>query len=429
MQEKNINFILNILLCFSIIVAASGFIKDLNFIEKSFSCDLFMRINSAKQLQNGINPYEVTYSKDGKTAFLYGIDSWNNTLSIATPVTLFLHSFIKNNNYICQQKLWLFTQWILILLTLILFSELAASGIKSKIICIFGLAFILGSDFWRLHVERGQIYVFYTFLMTLAYYISIKYKKYNFFSGVILGITSGFRLHTIFFSIPLLIFKSYKIFAGMISGFIISIFITVKLYGINIWKEYFNGVEYFNKILSGEITHTKTIINCVSPDFCFIPQGKIYFLNLPFSNSSIQYVLKNKLNYFISPKLLLIYLLLFLSVYSIILIRLKFKELNLTEVFFTGSCFLLLSEYFSTYCRFSYCNVIWILPFAFIIILYRRLSDLLFSKTAFILLFAIVFNSYPALFPDAVLISEYLMLLYFIVMNIQYLKSKKVKHI
>ncbi len=415
---KNNTQLLNYLLVFSIIVAGISFLEDFRLSKKTFNDDLFKRVYSAKLLQSGINPYTVIYSEDKETVSYYGIADDHSIVTNATPSSLFLHILLMSKDYITQQKLWFYLQWAMLLLILLVLYKMEGLTTKSQIVFIYVLAFIAGSYFWRLHVERGQIYILHCLFIIISYYFIMQKSKNEFLSGLILGIAASFRLHTIFISIPFILFKSYRVVAGIIIGFVSSVCFIIYNYGLKIWTGYFDGINLYNNSFFNLIKDTKPIIKCIDNAFCTVPDGVSVLLPLLYSNSSIQHILKDKYNILVSPLMLILFLFITFIAYIFVIKRFKVQALNYSELFFTGSCFVLLSEYFTVICRYSYCNVIWILTFALAVFSYRSLTDLFYSKSIIILLLGIYFSLNPGIFPDAILLSDYLMLIYFITINI-----------
>jgi hypothetical protein len=119
---------------------------------------------------------------------------------------------------------------------------LAASPIIISLVC---------SDIWLYNIDRGQMYVFYTFLFALMYYLYISKLKYNeFLSGVVGGLFILFRPFTGIAGLGFLLLGRKKWIAGCAVGFVAGILLFV-LPQPKVWQDYFAAMkEYVNENLN-----------------------------------------------------------------------------------------------------------------------------------------------------------------------------------
>jgi hypothetical protein len=61
------------------------------------------------------------------------------------------------------------------------------------VIASSGLGLMAASYVWRFHVERGQYYVFIVFLLVLAVYILLRYRRNHLGAGILLGLAIAMR--------------------------------------------------------------------------------------------------------------------------------------------------------------------------------------------------------------------------------------------
>ena len=226
MKKSEIDLILSILLIFAIFISITGFFNDISNTVKFGGVDLRNRVVGARLLIDKQDPYHYKWQKGDSPLFLDPRDNpdWKVNRVTVPPTVLMFHTSFSWLGYKIQRYLWLFVQWFLLLGSIFLFSKSSGSNAKSKLIWICGLFFVGSSFFWRLHVERGQIYILYVFLITLSYWIYTKKRNDSeIWSGIIAGIAMSLRPPLIVLSLPMLIYKRINFIAGNIIGIIIGI--------------------------------------------------------------------------------------------------------------------------------------------------------------------------------------------------------------
>jgi hypothetical protein len=392
------------LLIYSVLIAAVCLSFDTMNTLKYGAIDLRNRVVGARLLLKGEDPY---YFK------------WDND----TPEYYLLHAPFAKINYKTQQILWAIFQWIMLIFVIFIFSKIADSEIKSKIIWIISLLLIAGSFFWRLYIEKGQLYIFYVFLIVLAYWISKKDFKYNLLIvGILLGFTLSLRPPVILMGIPFLIYRKWKVIVGGIIGIIIGIASSFIIADFSIWKNYFSAMKIH------ELFHLGIIQSSISlhPNFNMIEgvKNSVISGNLPMIDSSFQEIFRRYLNIQIQSNILWISLIILILFFSFFLFRKRKQDISIEMIFFIGLTLVFLSEFFLPAARLSYNNVIWLPLLSFIIIIPKDLKKLLNFGLIF-LFSAFLFNSLYRIFFKFILLADFCMLLYIIIMMF-YLLEKEV---
>ncbi len=424
--KKYSNHLINAILIYSIFIAALCISFDTVNTLKYGAIDLRNRVVGSRLLLKGEDPYYFKWDNDTPEYYVDARDFYKDLpVSRVTvpPTFLLLHIPFAKIDYKTQQILWAIFQWMMLIFIIAIFSKMADSEIRSKIIWIIGLLCIAGSFFWRLYIEKGQLYVFYAFLIVLAYWISKKSFKYNLFiSGFILGLTISLRPPVILMGIPLLIFRKWKALIGSILGMIIGISSSFIVADLSIWKSYFSAMKIHEQFHLGII---KPIIE-LHPNFNIIEGVKNSVLSgdLPMIDSSFQEIFKRYLNIQVQSHILWISLIIIILFFSILLFGNRKKKISTEMIFLIGLTLVFLSEFFLPAARLSYNNVIWLPLLSFIIIIPKNMKRLLNFGLIF-LFSAFLFNSLYRIFFKFILLADFCMLLYIVIMMF-YLLEKEV---
>ena len=261
------------------------------------------------------------------------------------------------------------------ILSLIFFSKSTKDKLQLKLIWIVGLFFVGSSFYWRLHVERGQIYILYIFLISLAYWIYQRKIKYNdLLSGIVVGYTIILRPPVIMLNIPMLIYRKWKFLLGNIIGVIIGFSSSLLLVPISTWIKYYSAMQRHG------ILHTE-IMKTVNERYPFENIEEIVNLwvlpNIPIFDSSIQGIFKDFFGIVIGSQILLISLVCIMIICVFIMYKLCISHINISILFLLGSVLIFISEFFIPAARYSYNNVIWLVILSLIIINSKEILSLL----------------------------------------------------
>lgn len=357
---------LRIALLISIIIALAGFLTDFHNTQKYGGIDLRDRVVGARVASElGIDPYFFKWTGNLSDRYLDPLDNRAvpiyNRLTV-TPAVLSFHSLFSKLPYQTQRYFWFFVQWACLLGSIYLLSKILSDNQQSRIqIWILGLLGISGSMFWRLHVERGQIYIAYVFLFCLAFYLYIKYQN-KIASGLILGCLISLRPTFVFAIIPFLIYKKIK-FASLITvGIIASVLISSLLSSSPLWKSYYKSVQLQTSLSMDETINYEPVGGNTAEGI-----NLRNFLSVPGEDSSLFRIFRGIFNQWFSSTTFFILLSIFLAAISAFLIKFKIPKISVPQLFFLVIALSLFSEFFIAAPRWPYANVIWLVPLAIMI--------------------------------------------------------------
>ena len=363
-MKQNKDLILNVLLIFVIFITISGFLEDVKNTFQYGGVDLRNRVVGARLLRRNMDPYFYKWQQGDPIELLDPRDKIEKEVSMVTvpPSVLLLLSPFADIRYNVQRIIWFFIQWLLFLLSIQLFTKMAQTKKEQKLIWLLCLLFIGSSFFWRLHVERGQIYILYVALISLVFYLfKLKFNSSHFWCGLVLGIAIILRPTLVLIVLPFLIYKKWKILLGTIIGGAFSFGFSLIFSGWKVWQSYFASMKIYGDIHLADLHFAASKF----PYSNIEGIRNLYGLaNIPIFDSSIQFLLK--LVGVIVPGFVLMLIFVILIVLIFLVLR-KFK-LSDSQLFLLGSIFVFLVDFFLAAPRFSYNNVMF-LPIICIIIM------------------------------------------------------------
>jgi len=372
----NAKILLRITLIASILVAVAGFLTDFNNTRKYGGIDLRDRVVGARVASElNRDPYFFKWTSDLSDRFLDPLD--NRAIPLytrltVTPAVLSLHSLFSEIPYKAQRYFWFFIQWVSLLGSIYLLAKILSDNSDNRaLIWILGLLGISGSMFWRLHSERGQIYILYIFLFSFSFYLYDKYQKKNnnrrfnslfVASALIFGYLISLRPTFIFAIIPFLIYKKFKFASIIIAGMAASVLISSLLSPAPLWKSYSRSIQLQTLLFSDETINYQPYDQNIA-DGLNLKNS----LSVPGEDSSLFRIFRAVFNQWFSSQTLFILLLGFLIIISLIIYKYKIPEISSRQLFFLAIALSFFSEFFIAAPRWPYANVIWLIPLSIMI--------------------------------------------------------------
>lgn len=350
-----------------------------DYYETSFSggFDLRNRVVGSRLLVAKKDPYFYKWHEEDSTFFLDIVDDVSNIANRVTvpPSLLYIlkdFSFLKHPEI---RRIYFYTNYLMFFIILLIFINVSANKISRFYIWTFGAVFLSIFPAWFLHMERGQTYLIYVFLLSLAYFF-VKHNN-KFISGFILAVNIWIRPTFILFTYPLLI-KNLK--EKKISKFIkltindkflmiiLGMFLVLTTYSFlspqnYAWKSYFKATNMWSKFqVNGELEKREEKLSIKLPVIVEDKNISYYeYMNrsIQDENFSFQKLAKYSLNLNLkSYQLIILYLLLLL----LITYFLRENNGSIETLFIYGFLSYIINEYFIPAPRFHYNSIQWLFP-------------------------------------------------------------------
>jgi len=161
-----------------------------------------------------------------------------------TPPTLFAYVPFAQLSHRTQQLIWWTLQWAALAGTILILLRSFEAGMElRKMFLLTAVVCFVGSWFWRLHVERGQYYIFVTMLICLDLAALRNMKERAPWVGIPIGIAIALRPTSAVLA-PLLWFMDERDAAKRAVLTATAIVIcSALIVGVPVWKHFFETVS------------------------------------------------------------------------------------------------------------------------------------------------------------------------------------------
>ena len=321
-----------------------------------------------------IDPYLFKWQPGVSERFFDPLDDPTELVSKLSvpPTVLTLHAAISGLSYVQQKIIWLLVQWGALAGTVWIF--LKTSGTEGRKPLMLAVSFCFANSlFWRFHVSSGQIYVLYTFVLAIVWFVlhsKLQYKKIV--GGFAAGVSASLRPSFVLFFIPFALKKQYSFLTGGIAGFISSVAFSYWVVGHFIWKRYILTILQMTGLLdlATYLPSADRIPLASNINYPTIVEGfdwnVAYPLEHHFADTSL-YLLLNALRVPNERGILIFALLATIVFLSVYFLRYVPKEKSIGYVVLFGTLMCLLGDFFIPIPRFPYYDVQMLLPLLMIV--------------------------------------------------------------
>ncbi len=238
-------------------IGAFGLLVDLKNTAKFGQYDLRNRVVGARVMTLGGNPYTYRWHPGEPTTLLDPFIGPSGTISgcTVTPPVLSIHALFAQLHYRYQKFIWLLVQLALFGGIIGLAMSRAENSETRAAVFLAGLMFFC-SMFWRMHVERGQVYVLYAFFAAL-FISSFKWRTANrgILGGLVLGVLVGLQPQMIVLGVPLLIYRQWNYVLGGIGGLVVCLIIPFFI-SPTVWPDYVHSMMKYVHVPASPVRAT-----------------------------------------------------------------------------------------------------------------------------------------------------------------------------
>lgn len=155
-------------------------------------CDLRDKVVFARLLRAGIDPYFAAMAPDWPERLITPLYYHGAVRISVTPVALCLYLPLCELDYGTQRAAWFALEWSALAAAVVLLALVLRPNRGRLELAALALWFFAGGYFWRLHVERGQYYVFVLLLLALSAWLATR-RRQPVPAGIPLGLAVALR--------------------------------------------------------------------------------------------------------------------------------------------------------------------------------------------------------------------------------------------
>jgi len=303
-------------------------------------------------------------------------------------------------------------QWLAYVGLASLLISAAAKGQDRRALLALALLAFAG-EVWRVHVERGQVYVLYSLLLAISYRITRTGQQT--LGGAVLGLLVGLRPTLLVTVFPFAMWRRWWFLLGTMIGLAAALLSSLILADMENWQSYFRAMD----TISSASTDGLEARGLRPEAIPVIPESIEGWSNLAsalrFAHPETGYArIVQFLGLPRSKLLLQLALLVYLVAFSVAAYRRWKSPVPLGATFLLGTAMAVSCELFLPVHRGGYSNVLWLVP-AGILIAEVGVPNLCKSPTVWLLIvgLALSLGIIPAGRGDYISLSDTLLVSYF----------------
>jgi glycosyl transferase family 87 len=250
-------------LCMALWLALTGitfaaFLQSLGDVRESPGTDLRARVVGAREMMLGLDPYFIP-AKTNQIDALQDPDRYAAVCTRCTysPALLCLYVPLANLPYQTQRYIWFGIEWLCLIASIAILRGLLRGRLLKNTFTAVALLFFVDSVFWRIHVERGQYYIFIVLLFCSTARLILGRGNNDedpdgrdrWWAGIPLGIAAALRLTPLAAVLPLWILGYRRTAIGAGVAACLCLAATLPIGGVKLWESYFRCVSIHSRLI------------------------------------------------------------------------------------------------------------------------------------------------------------------------------------
>jgi hypothetical protein len=241
-----------VLLALACLVTAYAFYRTLWDAQRYPGVDLRARVIGARQLLAGQNPYLAPQPADVPERLRDPVRMFAEVSRCTyPPPLLMLYAALAWMDYPAQRMIWMVLEWLALLASIGLLAwRIPRVAQRVALVCVAlgGLAF---AYMWRLHVERGQYYVFVLLLMAVGFWLDLRRRHQvlqdcgAWWSGVFYGLAAALRPSLLVLAVALWCTGLRRSAYAMVATLALVVLALLPWAGPALWRDYGRTVTFY----------------------------------------------------------------------------------------------------------------------------------------------------------------------------------------
>ncbi len=222
------------------------FLVSLMDVRHYAGIDFRNRIVGARVMLTGQDPYTFAWQPGMPLELLDPCHDDRVHRLTAPPPTLFLYAVIAPLPYKTERLLSCLLEWLALILSVSILARTIADQRQRVLFLLAAMFFFLLSGFWRIHVERGQVYIFHLLLLSAGASVSLRYNLNSWTGGILFGLATLMRPNYLLIAPAFLLMRKWKTGLGTGLTFVVGALATLPLMHPDSWQSYLRvGDQYY----------------------------------------------------------------------------------------------------------------------------------------------------------------------------------------
>jgi hypothetical protein len=230
-----------------ILVAGTAFLTFTDVLRYA-GLDFRNRVVGARLLLRGENPYTFTWQPEMPEELLDPTFDPVTPLHRLTvpPTTLCLYLPVAWLPYRALRLLSWALEWGALLVSVSLLGRMLPRPRLRFFFLLIVAFFFIFSDFWRMHLERGQVYVFHLLMLGVGMWLIHRHGMDSWRAGIAFGLAAALRPNFLLLAPAFLVLGRWRTGAGIVASSVAAVLLTFPLAPPAYWRSYVDvGDAYY----------------------------------------------------------------------------------------------------------------------------------------------------------------------------------------
>ena len=331
--------------------------------------DLRVRVVGARALVRGINPYTIQDSAR-LDPDLRDPDQQGLNRCTYPPTLLCFYAPLSSLKYSTQRVVWAILEWCAFFASVLALSACIKSRDARCWFFVAAVGLFGSSFFWRLHVERGQYYIFVVLLTSIGMLLLLK-TQHAIVVGIFWGCAICLRPTVGLLVVPWLMSSQRRTAITAIATAFVLVLAATTFGQPQYWLDFLKLSQAWEQsVLGAELPNTtfEAAISGPTDDYKTAMLDS-FAANLTFDSLALS--VQTMLNVPVDPKIIaragkVLWLLVIATIWILQWKRKRGQAVQVHDQLLVGSCLMLVTDYFLPI-RIEYADVLFLIPMALLI--------------------------------------------------------------
>jgi hypothetical protein len=211
--------------------------------------DLRNRVVGARVMLASHDPYTFFWQPGMPEELLDPVHEPKAHRLTVSPPTLLIYAVVAPVPFPTQRFVSFMFEWLAMIASLALLTWSLPDWRQRVALLLGATLFVIATDIWRLHLERGQVYVFHLLALSAAIAWSRRGQIDSLPAGIALGVLALLRPNLLGIAPALLIMRQWRASSAMLATVGVGVATTFLMLPTSSWQSYLDvGDQYYRAV-------------------------------------------------------------------------------------------------------------------------------------------------------------------------------------